>query len=122
MVVLPIGVPGLSARRIRHDRYEGVNKDRPWLVELNEFFDLHETACIKRGYFILLGEANEVCRCCLTLQDDIEPLLQGSPVIFKRKIENRPLFDVDIPKDSTTGDRKSTRLNSSHANISYAVF
>src|SRR3712207_8456912 len=28
--------------------------------------------------------------------------------------------DVDAPSD--LGDRKSTRLNSSHANISYAVF
>src|SRR5258707_6070401 len=27
-----------------------------------------------------------------------------------------------IPSDETPGDRKSTRLNSSHANISYAVF
>src|SRR5258707_7434681 len=28
----------------------------------------------------------------------------------------------NINSDSTDGDRKSTRLNSSHANISYAVF
>src|SRR5947209_17759111 len=27
-----------------------------------------------------------------------------------------------VPGDESTGDRKSTRLNSSHANISYAVF
>src|SRR3712207_7833521 len=27
-----------------------------------------------------------------------------------------------IPTQSSSGDRKSTRLNSSHANISYAVF
>src|SRR3712207_8912155 len=29
---------------------------------------------------------------------------------------------VGLPSVTSTGDRKSTRLNSSHANISYAVF
>src|SRR5258707_5912016 len=29
---------------------------------------------------------------------------------------------IDIGQQKVTGDRKSTRLNSSHANISYAVF
>src|SRR3712207_5037756 len=35
-----------------------------------------------------------------------------------------PLAVLNVARDSmaTTGDRKSTRLNSSHANISYAVF
>src|SRR3712207_8003410 len=32
------------------------------------------------------------------------------------------LFSGEIEHRDTTGDRKSTRLNSSHANISYAVF
>src|SRR3712207_9001340 len=31
-------------------------------------------------------------------------------------------LDVTAPGGDATGDRKSTRLNSSHANISYAVF
>src|SRR3712207_8782996 len=31
-------------------------------------------------------------------------------------------FVAEMPKASTGADRKSTRLNSSHANISYAVF
>src|SRR3712207_7565444 len=31
-------------------------------------------------------------------------------------------FDVGKSRDTTEIDRKSTRLNSSHANISYAVF
>src|SRR5947209_4691672 len=30
--------------------------------------------------------------------------------------------DPEVPIEETVGDRKSTRLNSSHANISYAVF
>src|SRR3712207_7569278 len=32
------------------------------------------------------------------------------------------VLDVGIGGDGGVGDRKSTRLNSSHANISYAVF
>src|SRR3712207_7171060 len=31
-------------------------------------------------------------------------------------------YQQDVPSGRLPGDRKSTRLNSSHANISYAVF
>src|SRR3712207_7862283 len=42
-------------------------------------------------------------------------------------LEDLALFDVQLevgrdPAETVGGDRKSTRLNSSHANISYAVF
>src|SRR3712207_8183002 len=43
------------------------------------------------------------------ITDTLEP--------HKKIVGNRPGF-----LDSILGDRKSTRLNSSHANISYAVF
>src|SRR2546430_5895897 len=36
--------------------------------------------------------------------------------------EQRGDFEVVACYDETTGDRKSTRLNSSHSQISYAVF
>src|SRR5438445_9850103 len=36
--------------------------------------------------------------------------------------ELRRLAVVHVPDDAGVEDRKSTRLNSSHANISYAVF
>src|SRR3712207_7639886 len=42
-----------------------------------------------------------------------------------RDVERADLDDSDrrdCPDDERPGDRKSTRLNSSHANISYAVF
>src|SRR3712207_8549981 len=42
-------------------------------------------------------------------------------VTFKRDFTFVARFRVDDPGD-VTEDRKSTRLNSSHANISYAVF
>src|SRR3712207_7896913 len=39
-----------------------------------------------------------------------------------RRIDQRQLFGLTTPLLTTSSDRKSTRLNSSHANISYAVF
>src|SRR3712207_8545141 len=51
------------------------------------------------------------CRHC-----HCPPPLPGSPAISSnRRFLRRPSV-------STAADRKSTRLNSSHANISYAVF
>src|SRR3712207_9535673 len=45
---------------------------------------------------------------------EVEPLIEHLRVVGQ---ENRAVLTVD-----EEGDRKSTRLNSSHANISYAVF
>src|SRR5258707_6864875 len=42
--------------------------------------------------------------------------------LLKGRAENTPLTIVGIGSVADDGDRKSTRLNSSHANISYAVF
>src|SRR3712207_7412162 len=50
------------------------------------------------------------------------PALQSNPAAL-RDMPNR--WAADIPEGPTMAvleDRKSTRLNSSHANISYAVF
>src|SRR3712207_8446945 len=43
---------------------------------------------------------------------------------FLRVLRQVPTADRDVPPDAEqfAADRKSTRLNSSHANISYAVF
>src|SRR3712207_7393697 len=64
-----------------------------------------------------------------TTTGDVHPgLTQRRASGFASGIE-RPI-DLEVSKagelyylsQGTTGDRKSTRLNSSHANISYAVF
>src|SRR5947209_15916092 len=44
----------------------------------------------------------------------------GIGVPARNQVENLPLSLTQLWEDA--GDRKSTRLNSSHANISYAVF
>src|SRR3712207_8270790 len=46
---------------------------------------------------------------------------RGSPEALRGAARAAGL-DVAVLANNHTGDRKSTRLNSSHANISYAVF
>src|SRR5438270_3086167 len=41
---------------------------------------------------------------------------------FRRRLAARRHGTVEQPADARDGDRKSTRLNSSHSQISYAVF
>src|SRR3712207_8802980 len=53
------------------------------------------------------------------------PTTRGFASIMHTGLDGEPAADVlAVPDDFYTalGDRKSTRLNSSHANISYAVF
>src|SRR3712207_8727083 len=45
----------------------------------------------------------------------------GAPGRGRRDVVAQ-LLDVDLGRTKLVRDRKSTRLNSSHANISYAVF
>src|SRR3712207_7182276 len=58
---------------------------------------------------------------------------EGTVLIFEKMFENRLVFTDKLvgmganiilcdPHRAVITDRKSTRLNSSHANISYAVF
>src|SRR3712207_7019521 len=64
--------------------------------------------------------ATELDRCgCLHRQPPDEPD-PGS--LCKRAGRNRAAPAADGPLGGWRADRKSTRLNSSHANISYAVF
>src|SRR3712207_9283587 len=47
----------------------------------------------------------------------------GMAALFKKTLfkGEAPLFLMELPPYKVPSDRKSTRLNSSHANISYAV-
>src|SRR5258707_7757715 len=55
---------------------------------------------------------------------DLDQYLLRSPHRRVRKLADRHIKEICDAKTvmSKTSDRKSTRLNSSHANISYAVF
>src|SRR5439155_25729086 len=60
----------------------------------------------------------------LCLDAHLERLLEEAEVLVVRAKEGfrAPLGDRDTPHASINKDRKSTRLNSSHVAISYAVF
>src|SRR3712207_8260903 len=55
-------------------------------------------------------------------QRPLEVQLVGDDVAVERPVEPQRLDDEVLPGAGVLEDRKSTRLNSSHANISYAVF
>src|SRR3712207_7745913 len=54
-------------------------------------------------------------------QDYLEPLVEAQRLL-RGRAEPVELLQVAPPRLARLEDRKSTRLNSSHANISYAVF
>src|SRR3712207_7845528 len=56
--------------------------------------------------------------------DGWEPSLADRPALraFVAHGRRDPIMDVEFARRARELDRKSTRLNSSHANISYAVF
>src|SRR5690349_23523803 len=51
-----------------------------------------------------------------------EPAVLGRPGGERRRLEARPRGLVEQRHERSPQDRKSTRLNSSHVEISYAVF
>src|SRR3712207_8747327 len=57
------------------------------------------------------------------MQEGVLSLMQMAKISAAlSRLRTARLPYISILTDPTTGDRKSTRLNSSHANISYAVF
>src|SRR5689334_23385945 len=52
--------------------------------------------------------------------DERTVIMGKNPIVAKTANNPTPGFDTTQP--GATGDRKSTRLNSSHSSISYAVF
>src|SRR3712207_8722727 len=79
------------------------------------FFFFNDTATTEI-YTLSLHDALPICLAGLTVQDasDVDDIAARADVAF---------CALSLDADSTRAlDRKSTRLNSSHANISYAVF
>src|SRR3712207_7732822 len=69
-----------------------------------------------RGVYELREEGNPA----LMLLDLKLPKVDGMEVL--RQVKTDPVLKMIPVVMLTSSDRKSTRLNSSHANISYAVF
>src|SRR3712207_7526904 len=54
-------------------------------------------------------------------QPKLDPKLASVPAVTNPELAQK-FTRMRSPKETIESDRKSTRLNSSHANISYAVF
>src|SRR3712207_8791927 len=78
------------------------------------FFFFNDTATTEI-YTLSLHDALPISgsRACLRSRPEGRPGVRRKPRIARRRV---------VPKPTGSEDRKSTRLNSSHANISYAVF
>src|SRR3712207_8936307 len=74
-------------------------------------------------YTLSLHDALPICRRVALQElaaDDQHELLLGAALLLAVVV--RPERRIERPGMELREDRKSTRLNSSHANISYAVF
>src|SRR3712207_7680325 len=59
---------------------------------------------------------------CLGQQPAHPDQLGAGPLVVHRRLRAAQDEEPVVPVEARRQDRKSTRLNSSHANISYAVF
>src|SRR5688500_19498380 len=89
----------------------------------------------RRASDLLLARIKETNNAVVVAGDMNTSTHDGTPLSLKRAIKNRlgskrfwarqaleMLTGTKLPTLLLTGDRKSTRLNSSHVVISYAVF
>src|SRR3712207_7831393 len=76
------------------------------------------------------GEEDPAQGCRIGVVRGVEAgdhVVAAVPLRVRGQVRRRALAEGDVPArrpalQQVVGDRKSTRLNSSHANISYAVF
>src|SRR5258707_12321024 len=81
------------------------------------FFFFNDTATTEI-YTLSLHDALPICRVAHEGGRSARPAVRIA-VAQRRRLHRRTRVDRGLEEG---GDRKSTRLNSSHANISYAVF
>src|SRR3712207_8990163 len=93
------------------------------------FFFFNDTATTEI-YTLSLHDALPICRVRAARQEPVMSRLLQRPAKDDRERRQREHADRGEPRsrffvgltEQISRDRKSTRLNSSHANISYAVF
>src|SRR3712207_8140871 len=87
------------------------------------FFFFNDTATTEI-YTLSLHDALPICCALLTRQDMAEGKVPTTPTTGSviAGIQCQEAVKLLHNLQTMAGDRKSTRLNSSHANISYAVF
>src|SRR5437660_4831585 len=84
-----------------------------WLVDAIRFFFLFTTTPPPEIYTLSLHDALPISR---------SPAAQPPGLALRARLPRRPASPARAGRRARAGDRKSTRLNSSHVAISYAVF
>src|SRR5699024_11437723 len=96
---------------------------KPYIIFINKRFLLYQAPLNARLIFRpqLQRFINKINTTALPVVDEQKKLAQQlmANTINKSAYERLPAYDYNKLKK---GDRKSTRLNSSHVSISYAVF
>src|SRR2546430_4410564 len=79
------------------------------------------TLCI---FFFFFNDTATTEIYTLSLHDALPISLdaRSGKLVWHRQLIHHDLWDYDLAAQPVLGDRKSTRLNSSHSQISYAVF
>src|SRR3712207_6967628 len=88
------------------------------------FFFFNDTATTEI-YTLSLHDALPISRTATDVraqESGLATLVTTGPQAPDRRRRSNPNAPPSIRMPAPTADRKSTRLNSSHANISYAVF
>src|SRR5947209_14031904 len=114
-------------RDARYDHtFANATRDELWLNGMRVESRLsHGVAIHENDRIVATGDYDEelVHRCdesIATLRKSVVEDARMRLVASARRVRDVVVTDATIT--TTIGDRKSTRLNSSHANISYAVF
>src|SRR5207249_11385164 len=92
-------------------------------------YDLYLSLCLSRHSFFLFNTPSPTEIYTLSLHDAL-PILETPVAGPLLRVEDGCLplepedtrVDIWLPQQDASVDRKSTRLNSSHVSISYAVF
>src|SRR3712207_7767344 len=87
-------------------------------------FEIKDMESLEVAYLLYKGHISGAQKEFPNIFKSIGGEIMGSPFIIYRNIDQNTKigeFELCMPSNIKP-DRKSTRLNSSHANISYAVF
>src|SRR5207245_9850621 len=95
-----------------------------YALSLHDALPIYERPQMSDSLKVVTKEFQPVTRCTVqTQRDSLDPAVQWIKIVaLKVQRHQRNFLISNDPMIYQSRDRKSTRLNSSHGSISYAVF